>query len=74
MDALFCLYIIIVVAVFVRDEFKDENPEGTPITYFGKTYLRTSEVKNCFRVGFSLQPEFIIGKLTAGIHDPRGIE
>ena len=25
MDALFCLYIIIVVAVFVRDEFKDED-------------------------------------------------
>ena len=52
----------------VNDEYKDENPAGTPITYFGKTYLRTSEVKNCFRVGFSLQPEFIIGKLTAGIH------
>ena len=52
----------------VNDEYKDDNPEGTPITYFGKTYLRTSEVKNCFRVGFSLQPEFIIGKLTAGIH------
>ena len=25
MDALFCLYIIIVVAVFVRDEFKDKD-------------------------------------------------
>jgi hypothetical protein len=51
----------------VNDEFKNDNP-GAPITYFGKTYLAKSEVKNCFRVGISLQPEFIIGKLTAGIH------
>ena len=51
----------------VNDEFKGDNP-GAPITYFGKTYLAKSEVKNCFRVGISLQPEFIIGKLTAGIH------
>lgn len=43
------------------------NPDA-PVTYFGKTYLRTSDVKNCFRVGFSIQPEFIIGRLTAGIH------
>ena len=52
----------------VNDEFEKENPAGTPLTYFGKTYLRTSDVKNCFRVGVSIQPEFIIGKLTAGIH------
>ena len=51
----------------VNDEFKDDNP-GKPVTYFGKTYLKKSEVKNCFRVGFSIQPEFIIGRLTAGIH------
>jgi len=51
----------------VNDEFKGDNP-GAPITYFGKTYLAKSEVKNCFRVGISLQPEFIIGNLTAGIH------
>ena len=51
----------------VNDDYKDENP-GAPVTYFKKTYLRTSDVKNCFRVGISLQPEFIIGKLTAGIH------
>lgn len=25
MDALFCIYIIIVVAIFVKDEFKDED-------------------------------------------------
>ena len=52
----------------VNDEFAAQNPEGTPVTYFGKTYLKTSDVKNCFRLGFSIQPEFIIGHLTAGIH------
>ena len=51
----------------VNDEFADANP-GAPVTYFGKTYLKTSDLKNCFRVGVSLQPEFIIGHLTAGIH------
>ena len=39
-----------------------------PITYFGKTYLYESNIKNCFRVGFSIQPEFLIGRLTAGLH------
>ena len=52
----------------VNDEFAASNPEGTPVTYFGKTYLRESKVKNCFRMGMSIQPEFIIGNLTAGIH------
>lgn len=51
----------------VNAEYAAENP-GAPVTYFGKTYLRTSDVKNCFRVGISIQPEFIIGHLTAGIH------
>ncbi|MBQ7996138.1 MAG: acyloxyacyl hydrolase [Paludibacteraceae bacterium] len=51
----------------VNDEYSAQNP-GAPVTYFGKTYLRTSDVKNCFRVGISIQPEFIIGNLTAGIH------
>ena len=48
-------------------DFAAANP-GAPVTYFGKTYLRTSDIKNCFRVGVSVQPEFIIGHLTAGIH------
>ena len=52
----------------VNDEFASLNPEGTPLTYFGKTYLKESKTENCFRVGVSLQPEFIIGKLTAGLH------
>lgn len=51
----------------VNDEFAAQNPDA-PVTYFGKTYLKESDTKNCFRVGLSIQPEFIIGKLTAGIH------
>ena len=51
----------------VNDEFAAANP-GAPVTYFGKTYLKESKLANCFRVGVSLQPEFIIGHLTAGIH------
>ena len=51
----------------VNDEYAEQNPDA-PVTYFGKTYLRESDAKNCFRLGFSIQPEFIIGKLTAGIH------
>ena len=51
----------------VNDDYAAENP-GAPVTYFDKTYLRTSDIKNCFRVGISIQPEFIIGHLTAGIH------
>ena len=42
--------------------------EGATITYFGKTYLKESKTENCFRVGVSIQPEFIIGRLTAGLH------
>ena len=39
-----------------------------PVTHFGKTYLYESNIANCFRVGLSIQPEFIIGRLTAGLH------
>ena len=51
----------------VNDEFAKLNP-GAPVTYFGKTYLKESKVSNCFRAGISIQPEFIIGRLTAGLH------
>jgi len=51
----------------VSKEFASLNPNAT-VTYFGKTYLKESKVENCFRVGFSIQPEFIIGHLTAGLH------
>ena len=51
----------------VNNEYAVTNPDA-PVTYFGKTYLKESKVENCFRVGISIQPEFIIGHLTAGIH------
>ena len=51
-----------------EDYAKLPGNEGSTVTYFGKTYLKESNVKNCFRVGISIQPEFIIGNLTAGIH------
>ena len=51
----------------VSKDFAAANP-GATLTWFGKTYLKESKVENCFRVGVSIQPEFIIGNLTAGIH------
>ena len=51
----------------VHKDYATANP-GAPVTYFGKTYLTRSDITNCFRVGVSLQPEFIIGRLTAGLH------
>ena len=51
----------------VSREFADLHPEA-PVTKFGKTYLKESNITNCFRVGISIQPEFIIGHLTAGLH------
>ncbi|MBR0195887.1 MAG: acyloxyacyl hydrolase [Paludibacteraceae bacterium] len=51
-----------------KDFINEPGNEGATPTYFGKTYLKKSDIKNCFRVGFSIQPEFIIGHLTAGIH------
>ena len=45
------------------------QPDNTaPITYFAKTYLYESNIANCFRMGFSIQPEFLIGKLSVGLH------
>ncbi len=46
---------------------KEAFPDA-PVTYFGKTYLKESNIANCFRAGVSIQPEFIIGRLTAGLH------
>lgn len=51
----------------VNAEYSKQNPDA-PVTYFGKTYLKESNVWNCFRIGLSVQPELIIGRLTAGIH------
>lgn len=51
----------------VCDEFIAEN-NSAPVTYFGKTYLYESNIANCWRIGLSIQPEFIIGNLSVGFH------
>lgn len=51
----------------VYKDFSSAAPDA-PVTFFGKTYLAESKISNCFRVGISLQPEFIIGNLTVGYH------
>ncbi len=48
------------------DGFYDGVYDGS--TKFKRTYLSTNELKNKIRVGVSLQPELVLGKLTAGIH------
>lgn len=35
---------------------------------FGKTYIAESKQSNCWRVGFSIQPEMVLGNLTFGYH------
>lgn len=37
-------------------------------TKFGKTDLTGATQADCWRVGVSLQPEFVIGHMTAGVH------
>jgi hypothetical protein len=37
-------------------------------TYFGKTNLAAAQPGDCWRVGLSIQPEFIVGDFTAGLH------
>lgn len=37
-------------------------------TYFGKTNLAAAQPGDCWRVGVSVQPEFIVGNFTAGLH------
>lgn len=37
-------------------------------TYYKKTYLSGASQGDCWRVGVSVQPEFVIGHLTAGFH------
>ncbi len=51
----------------VCDEFASANTSA-PITYYAKTYLRESAMENCWRVGVSVQPEFVVGNLTVGFH------
>ncbi len=44
------------------------STEGVPITQYGKTYLSEQNLANCFRIGVSVQPEFVLGNFTAGLH------
>ena len=37
-------------------------------TRFGKTNLAAAKPSDCWRLGVSLQPEFVIGQFTAGFH------
>ena len=37
-------------------------------THFGKTNLDLAQPGDCWRVGLSLQPEFVVGNFTAGLH------
>lgn len=37
-------------------------------TYFGKTNLAAAQQGDCWRVGVSVQPEFVVGNFTAGLH------
>ena len=49
------------------DVFYDGSYYDRP-TLFGKTYLRGATQADCWRIGVSLQPEFVIGHFTAGFH------
>ncbi len=42
--------------------------ETAPSTLYAKTYLMEHNLANCFRVGVSLQPEFVLGNFSAGLH------
>lgn len=37
-------------------------------TYFQKTYLAAAQPGDCWRMGVSVQPEFVVGNFTAGLH------
>lgn len=37
-------------------------------TYFGKTNLAAAEKGDCWRMGVSLQPEFVVGGFSLGLH------
>ncbi len=61
------------VDIFYDGYYKSVNiaPEASPsapVTQYGKTYLSESSLANCFRVGVSIQPEFVLGNFTAGLH------
>ena len=37
-------------------------------THFGKTHLAAATPADCWRLGVSIQPEFVVGQFTAGFH------
>ncbi len=41
---------------------------GDKVTYYGKTYITENKLANKFRVGLSVQPEFVFGRFVAGFH------
>ena len=43
-------------------------PKETATSAFTKTYLTDLQVRNSFRVGLSLQPEFVVGNFSAAFH------
>ncbi len=55
----------------VCDEFHVADPAkpgDRSETYYAKTYLAAQDYANCFRVGVSIQPEFVLGNFSAGLH------
>lgn len=47
----------------------NSSPDSTQNTSSSQfTYLSEDKIINRFRVGISIQPEFVLGRLTAGIH------
>ena len=50
------------------DGFYDGAYDGNHSSSWKRTYLTTDELKNKIRVGLSLRPELVFGKLTVGMH------
>lgn len=48
--------------------YADYATGNDPSTNYARTYITSSELKNQFRVGLSVQPELVFGKLIAGVH------
>ena len=42
--------------------------DATKTTSFVKTYIPSKQTRNSFRVGLSLQPEFVVGNFSAAFH------
>ena len=51
----------------VQKDYSVSVPDA-PVTFYKKTLLSTGDIINCFRLGISLQPEFVLGNFTLGLH------